>query len=152
MRKIVLLFIGISFLFTPSCTTTDPFGGDCFVPEVAVNATLNLNLPEYFHLQNIGQHLTLDAGNRGILVIHNYDDAFYAVERTCTYLSDRECSFIQVDSLNLQLRCGTYADTGFVQCCTSLFQLDGRLVNGPAQCNLKTYRTSFSGNVLNIGN
>lgn len=152
MKKIVLIIMSLSLIINQSCDDNPNINANCFVPDVAVNATINMNLPQYFHLQNIGEHLLLQGGNRGIYVVHNYDDGYYAVERTCVYQSDNTCSTIHMDSLNLQLRCGQYADTGFVKCCESLYQLDGRLVNGPAVCNLKNYRVSVQNNVLLIAN
>lgn len=152
MKKIILILACMSLIFNESCNTGPNLSTNCFVPEVAVNASVNMSLPQYFHLQNIGEHMFLNGGNRGIFLVHNYDDAFYAIERTCVYQADNACSTIQVDSLNLQLRCGTYSDTGFVKCCESLYQLDGRLVNGPALCNLKAYRVSVQSNVIQIAN
>ena len=137
---------------TSSCKDDGIYNGDCFIPEVAVNEVVNMSLPSYFHLQSLGGHVMLDAGNKGIFLVHNYDDQFYAVERTCTYQSDQSCSEIHVDSFNLRLRCGTYADTGFVECCASKFQFSGLLTEGPARCNLKPYRVAVDGNNIYVTN
>ncbi len=153
MRYIALVIILAGLATIHSCKPDDPYAGDCFIPEVVVNQTINMDLPEYFHLSNIGEFMFLEnAGNRGIFLVHNYDDYYYAIEQTCTYQSESDCSTIEVDSTNLQLRCGTTVDTGFVECCTSKFLFDSRVVEGPARCNLKTYRVNRSGNTLFINN
>lgn len=152
MKKIGLIICCIGLLFSESCKDDNQLTGDCFVPDVSVNLTVNMDLPEYFHLQTLGGSIELDAGNRGVFLIHNYDDAFYAIERTCTYQSENECAKLHVNETTLQLRCGTPADTGFVNCCNSTFLFDSRVVSGPAVCNLKTYRLSKNGNTLYISN
>ncbi len=151
--KNILLIIAVFGAFTyTSCKSDDIYSGDCYVPDIPVNITINMSFAEHFLLQNMGEYKYLEGGNRGIFLVHNYDDYYYAIERTCTYQSDLECSKIFVDSLNLQLRCGTETDTGFVECCTSKFTFDSRVIAGPSRCNLKTYRVNKSGNTLYINN
>jgi nitrite reductase/ring-hydroxylating ferredoxin subunit len=153
MKKLWLVIILLgSTLSYIGCDSDPIYSGECYVPEVAVNVTLNMSLPEYFLLQNTGEYRYVEGGNRGIFVVHNYDDVYYAIERTCTYKSDNECAKIFVDSTTLQLKCGTEVDTGFVECCNSRFLFDSRVVNGPARCNLKTYRINLSGTTLYINN
>ena len=151
MKK--LTFIIVLFLSSYGCSTENIYGsGDCFIPEVAVNETINTALPQYYHLQTIGNYSFLPGGNNGIFLVHNFDGMFYALERTCPYQSDNECSVIQIDSTSLQLKCGAYADTGFVKCCDSRYLLDGLLIQGPSICNLKRYRVNASGSTLFINN
>ena len=152
MNRIILILLILGVVSFDSCKSDDLYSGDCFVPEVSVNYTINMNLPEYFQLQNLGEFLYLEGGNRGVFLVHNFDDVYYAVERTCTYKSDLECAKIFVDSLTLQLRCGAEVDTGFIQCCTSKYQFDSRVTEGPSRCNLKTYRINRNGNILYINN
>jgi len=153
MKKIWLVILLASFgIYNTGCKSDSLYEGECYVPDVPVSVTINMSLPEYFLLQNTGEYRYVEGGNRGIFVVHNYDDVYYAIERTCTYKSDNECAKIFVDSTTLQLKCGTEVDTGFVECCSSRFLFDSRLVNGPARCNLKTYRLSLSGTTLFINN
>ena len=135
-----------------SCDKNNPYLGECYIPEIAVNQVINLSLPEYFKLRNIGEFVYLTGGNRGIFLIHNYDDVFYALERTCPYQSDVECAKVSLDSTTLQLKCGSYVDTGFVECCTSKYTLDGRVTEGPSKCNLRFYQISIQGDNLFINN
>lgn len=134
------------------CKPDNPYVGDCYIPPVGVNEVVNMSLPEYFRLQNLGEYITLDAGNRGIFVVHYFDDRYYALERTCTYQSDDACARVVIDTTNLQLICGAYADTGFVQCCASKYQFDGLVVSGPSVCNLKPYVVNLQDNTLFINN
>lgn len=152
--RLLLRYIAILLLIFSgnSCKDEPLYSGECFIPDIAVNEVVNISLPEYFVLQDIGGFVQLDGGNRGIFVVHNYDDIFYALERTCPYESDKDCSVIHVDSLNLRLRCGTYADTGFVECCASKYQFSGLVTEGPSRCNLKPYRINKEGNLLYINN
>ncbi len=154
MKRLVVILVILGFALG-SCNTEDPFdGGDCFISEIAVNLTINMNLPEYFNLQNLGEFVSFEtAGNRGVYVIHNYDDLFYAVERTCTYKSDDECSRVVLDKDILQLRCGEFTDdTTFVECCASTYDFNSARLTGPTICNLKTYRVNRSGNMLVVSN
>jgi nitrite reductase/ring-hydroxylating ferredoxin subunit len=151
-KKALIIFFSVVLLSGSSCDDNSPYDGECYIPDIGVNQVINLNLPEYFHLQNIGEFTFLKGGNRGIFLIHNYDDIFYALERTCPYKSDNECSQVLVDSNILRLRCGTQVDTGFVECCASKFLFDGRVVEGPSKCNLKFYQVTFQGSNLFINN
>ncbi|PCJ66000.1 MAG: hypothetical protein COA58_07940 [Bacteroidetes bacterium] len=152
MRFTAFIAIVLALTLNQSCKPDNELIGDCFVPSVSVNLTINMTFPEYFNLQNLGEYKAFEAGNRGIYVIHNYDDIFYAIERTCTYQSDNECSKIYLDNDILQLRCGTPADTGFVKCCESTYAFSSGYLTGPTRCNLKTYRISRSGNTLYVSN
>lgn len=154
MKKLTLILFLFGFLAT-SCDPDDPFeGGDCFIPEVAVNLTINMNLPEYFNLQNLGEFVSFEnEGHRGVYVIHNYDDFFYAIERTCPYQSDNDCAQVTLDNDILQLRCGEFvSDTSFSECCASTYDFNSARLTGPTICNLKTYRVNRSGNVLYVSN
>lgn len=129
----------------------DP-GGDHPVPAASVNLTINTDLPTYFKLKNLGSYVYEDGGNRGILVIHGFDDQFYAFDRLCTHLPDLTCSLIHVDSMNLNLRCGHFSDTTWVPCCESKYQMDGLVQQGPAKYPLRQYPVAINGSILYIRN
>jgi hypothetical protein len=153
MNRVGLISIVIAFLLNAGCKPDDVFTGDCFVPEKNVNFTLNMNLPEYFNLQNLGEYLDLDGGNRGVYIIHDFDGNFIAIERTCTYQSDDSCARVVLDDQSLQLRCGSFdSENEFVPCCGSSYSFNGSLLTGPSRCRLKTYRLSRQGNVLYVAN
>ena len=152
IKKLLIITILCSGVGLHSCDTSDPYIGECFIPDRAVNQVVNMSLPEYFKLRNIGEFVYLTGGNRGVFLIHNYDDVFYALERTCPFQSDDECARVELDSSVLRLRCGETVDTGFVECCSSKYTLDGRVLEGPSKCNLKFYQVSQQGDNLFINN
>ena len=150
MRKLNLILA--LFLAMHSCDTTPPNGGPVFIPDVPVSITVNMELPLHFHLQNLGGYSLLDGGHRGIFLVHNFDDEFYALERTCTFQPDDSCAVIQIDTTNIQLRCGTYGPSGYETCCESLYSFDGMPLQGPSQFALKRYRVFQNGSLLTIRN
>ncbi|MBO6515351.1 MAG: hypothetical protein JJ975_02270 [Bacteroidia bacterium] len=150
MRK--LLFILLAVFFASSCNDNTPGNGQVFIPDVPVSITVNLDLPSHFHLQNLGSFSLLEGGHRGIFLVHNFDDEFYALERTCTFNTDLSCSHIQVDSSNIQLRCGTYDNDTFAECCQSLYSFDGFVLQGPSRFALKRYQVFRNGSLLTIRN
>ena len=153
MRKVYFILICLALCFNQSCKPDDPFVGDCFVQNAAVNITINMDLPEYFNLRNLGEFISFDdQGHRGVYVIHNYDDIYYAIERTCTYQSETDCAKVVLDNDILQLRCGTLQDTSFTPCCGSAYSFNSGFLSGPTRCNLKTYRVARNGNSLYISN
>ena len=147
--KYILLFI-VPFLL--SACKDEGNNGYSYIPDVPVNITVNTDLPLYFHLQTPGAYSLLNGGYRGIFLVHHFDDKFYAIERTCSYQTDLNCAVIQVDTSIIQLRCGTYADTGFVSCCNSQFSFEGFVIQGPATFPLKQYPVYQNGNLLTIRN
>lgn len=152
MNKPGYILILLGLMVNQSCKPNDPFIGDCFIPNQAVNITINMDLPAYFNLQNLGEYLEIKQGNRGVYVIHNFDDRYYAVERTCPYQSDEPCAQVYLNETSLQLICGQQKDTVFTPCCGSIYDFNGMYLSGPARCNLKTYSLVKQGNTLYINN
>lgn len=147
------LWVVILLVFVASsCNDDTPTNGNIFIPNVPVSITVNMELPSHFHLQNLGGFSLLEGGNRGIFLVHNFDDEFYAIERTCTFDPEIECGFIQVDSSNIQLRCGVYESDTFRQCCQSLYSFDGFVLQGPSRFPLRQYQVFRNGNLLTIRN
>lgn len=146
-----LTYLAAIFCMSVSCGE-DPYSGDCYIPPASVSYVINMNLPEYFHMQNLGAMMYLEGGNKGVLLIHNYDDRFYALERTCPYASDLSCSQVVADSISLRLRCGTYNGADFDTCCGSTYTYDGRVMEGPSRCGLKQYSVGVSNNTIYLSN
>jgi len=122
------------------------------IPDGPVNLTINLDLPLHFHLNNMGTFAYFAGGHKGVLLIHNFDDQFYAFERTCTHQPDLSCSRVEVDSLLLDIRCGSYEDGQWTECCTSRFFFNGQVEQGPAQLPLKQFSTAKNGSILTVRN
>ena len=122
------------------------------VPIVPVNVRVNMELPAYFDLRFPGNYVYInDRGHKGITVIHGFDGEFYATDRTCPYEPFEECSRVELGS-DFTFRCGSRVNGVFQKCCSSTFQYDGILTNGPATFDLRRYRVFKSGNILDITN
>lgn len=143
----VLLFATVFLL----CNCKDDPMDSHPVNPAPVNLTINTDLPSYFHLKNMGGFIYETGGNKGILLIHAYDDNFYALDRACTHNPDWACSLIHVDSSRLNLRCGNY-DSTWKPCCDSRFQFDGTVTKGPAKYPLRAYPVSINGSILYVRN
>jgi Rieske Fe-S protein len=151
MNRIFLFFIVV--IFTASSCQDDEVFSECYLPAVGVNITINTDLPTNFHLKSLGSYSYLDGGQNGVILMHDFNDEFVALERTCTHLPDNSCSRIFVDSINLLLRCGTFEnDTTWNECCPSQFEYSGLLRTGPARCNLQPYSVIANGSTLSIRN
>lgn len=151
-KFITALSIVLLAMFSTSCGDDDRPSVYNDIPDLPVNLTLNTDLPSYIHLKNVGTYVYEPGGSRGVLVIHNFDDRFYAYERTCTHLPDLQCSRIYVDSISLNLRCGGFEDTTWVPCCDSKYGFDGIPTQAPATFPLKQYSIRQNGSILTVRN
>ena len=140
------------FLLVSSCDDNTTNNGQVLIPNVPVSVTVNMALPSHFHLQNLGGYSLLEGGNRGIFLVHNFDDEFYAIERTCTFNPDLDCAHIQIDTSNIQLRCGVYENDTFSSCCQSLYSFDGLVLQGPSRFGLRRYNVFRNGDLLTVRN
>jgi len=122
------------------------------IPKGPVNITLDLNLLDYQHLLVPGGFTYVEGGVKGVLIIHDFDDNWYAFERTCAWQPLNACSKIWVDTQSIQLKCGEYASGGFQPCCESRYLFGGLPLKGPAAGSLARYNISRSGNLLYVYN
>lgn len=146
--KIKVIYLGL-FLILFSCkkgeVNSDP------IPEVPVSITINLALQTPF-LDIPGSFFYESAGFKGLVVVHDFDGAIKVFDRTCSFQPRSNCNMLHVDTASLQLRCGNYDSTGFVKCCNSRFDFSGFVAHEPAVFPIKQYRTSRTGNLLNVVN
>lgn len=124
------------------------------VPNVYVNKQINLNNPLYADLNAAGSHIYInDEGYRGIILYHSFDGSYLAHDRACTYHPDESCASVSVNASNIQIECGSFDHNNeWQECCGSLFDMDGRVLEGPAVYPLKRYYVSQSGSILTISN
>lgn len=135
--KLVLIFLLVPLLVT--CKREQQV-----VPNVPVNIVLYLNDPQNISLTTIGGWQYVSGGNRGIVVHRKSQTEFIAFDRTCPYKPDETNSQVSVDSSNVLLE---------DRSCGSKFLLsDGSAIQSPAIVPLRTYTTSFDGNVIRIVN
>lgn len=148
--------LAISLVFVLARCNKDNGQQQNDVPNVPVNITVNMNLPDYLSLQSQGGWAYLNGGVKGIVLYHHYDDNYYALERNCPYQPFDDCATVTVELNNVFLRCGKYksdTDTTWIPCCNSHYSLEsGFLISGPSRYSLKNYRVSRSGNVLYVTN
>lgn len=122
------------------------------IPTGPVNLTIDLNLPANSALLGPGGFAYYEGGVRGVLVIHDYDDEWYAFERTCAWEPLTPCSKIWIDTIDIQMKCGNYENDTFRSCCQSRYLFNGMPVKGPARGLLARYKLSRSGNLLYVYN
>jgi len=150
-RILIAISALLTLLFLSNCKDSG-INPNNFIPSGPVSLVINTDLPEYYHLKTPGQYTYQPGGNRGVIVIHYFDDTYIAVERTCSFEPDLACARIYVDSTNLVLRCGGFNINKWVPCCDSKFLFNGQISQGPAQYSLRTYFTQVNGSVITVRN
>ncbi len=151
MKKSLSLLFLFSCFCLFSCKDDTP-NSNAYIPSGPVSLVINTDLPEYYHLKTPGTYIYQPGGNRGVIVIHDFDDKYLTIERTCSLEPDKACAKIYVDSSSLNLRCGGFNNTLWLPCCDSRFTYNGWVYQGPAQYPLRTYNTTLSGSVITIRN
>ncbi len=121
-----------SLLISPSCKKEKNNGS---IPNVSVNLSLALSLPEFAPLNSVGNSIEITGGYKGILVYHRFQNEFVAFELACPYDPLEPEAIVEKDSSNV---------IGVDYHCGSKFYLtDGSVLQGPANKPLKQYQTSF---------
>ena len=151
MKSTALLFGFLGLLMMDSCKD-EANNANSYVPSGVVNLVINTDLPEYFRLKTRGNYIYAPGGNRGVIVIHDFDDTYVAIERTCSFEPDKECSKLYVDSSSINIRCGSFNQSQWIPCGDSRFMYSGQVTLGPAQYPLRQYLVSENGNTLTIRN
>ena len=107
------------------------------IPYVAVNLTINLDLPSYQPLISPGGVAYVNGGSRGIIIYRNFDE-FVALDRHSTVNSTDPCAIVDVNPDNqFEL-----IDT----CSGAVYSImSGVALDGPAQYALQRYNTSWDG-------
>lgn len=147
MKRLSFFLLPLLVLLT-ACRDDSPNANP--VPDVPVYTTITLNTPQYQSLNMLGGYAYVDAGYRGIVVVRDLTDRFWAFDRACTYHPEADCAKVSVDSSGLFLRCGHYTDMGFEECCSSRYYSDGSVAEGPARFPLKPYMVSRVGAAITI--
>lgn len=151
LRAYLIVILGVSLNLNSACRDTIN-ANDTPVPSVPVNLTLNTDLPAYYYLKTPGTWIYLEGGNRGVVLVHNFDGQYLAFDRTCSYQPDLSCSRVSIDSTAYFFKCGEQQTDSFIKCCDSQFQLNGLVNGGPAQFPLRPFQVSISGANIYINN
>lgn len=114
------------------------------VPSVPVNLTIYPNDPLNFDIQAIGGWMYFSGGVNGIVVYRKSEQEFVALERSSTKNPSDVKSRVIVLNDNFTLH-DTISDSKWRL-------MDGAVTQGPAEWPLRTYRTSYDGNLLKVIN
>ncbi|WP_190810051.1 hypothetical protein [Flagellimonas sp. S3867] len=138
----------ILLLFLMACSS-DSTNRNPFLQEVNFRFEINLNLPLYNNLNNIGNPVYIrntGVGTRGIFVMKSSLDSFFAFEASCPNHAPNNCSTMTIDGQNVVCSCEDFT--------YSLFT--GQHLNRPDDGNryydLLFYRATQSGNIIAIFN
>lgn len=140
MKKIII-FILLFSLFACSDSDTDP---NNILPNVPVNETVFLDLPQYIDLNAVGGWAYSQGGISGIILYRAGINNFIAWERSAPHLSPKGCSQMIVKNSILM----------FCSCDDSKFQIiDGAPMTDGINYAAKQYRVDLLGNnTLHITN
>ncbi len=114
------------------------------IPEVYVDFYVNINDPQFFNLQSVGNYVYVKGGVAGIVIYRQSVAAFVAFDRCCSYKPDDRCQ-VEIDTTtNQKLVCPH---------CHSEFSLnDGSVLKSPATLPLKQYKADFDGEKVHVYN
>lgn len=133
-----ILFISILTLTLNSCNKRDDF-----VPNVFVDVYVDTSLPSYFDISAPGGWMYVNSEGSQGLIIYRYDlTGFLVYDRHATFEPINNCVLEVEDDLTVSDPCSSSTYSIF----------DGSIITGPANQPLKTYQTSFNGNILRIYN
>ncbi|MAU15222.1 MAG: hypothetical protein CMH46_06735 [Muricauda sp.] len=130
-----------------SCSS-DRNNGNPYLQEVAFRFELNLNLPLYNNLNNIGNPIYVGndgVGTRGAFVI-NAGSSFMAWEASCPNHAPNDCSTMTIDGQNVVCSCEGYTYNLFTG------QLLDRPDDGNRYYDLLFYSATQNGNTVIISN
>jgi len=114
------------------------------VPSVPVTVVLYPGDPLNFTLQGIGGWKYVDGGINGIVVYRKSQQEFVAIERSSSYYPSNAAAKVKVQNDNFTLKDTISGSSWQI--------IDGALIQGPAEWQLRTYGTSYDGNILRITN
>ncbi|WP_439150964.1 hypothetical protein [Winogradskyella sp.] len=135
MKKLFSLLFCVVFL---SCSK-DSNNNNCnFLLNVGVNATVNLNLPQFNQLQFPVNAVRLEGfGNEGIILVRVNSSTLVAWDGADPNHVPSACSTLRIEGLNGVCDCGDGNEYSLVS---------GQLVSDTNQpCTLKPYRVDFIG-------
>jgi hypothetical protein len=154
VRKSKIIFFSITLIATFSLITCKKSKNDV-IPDVYVEFYINLNDPEFFDLNAIGNSKIITSATNnwgidaagfngnGIIVYRSLPDEFNAYDRTCPYdYAENELSIkINIDGFN-----------GVCPQCKTTYALYGMgtPISGPGHYPLKNYKTSFDGQYVHV--
>lgn len=136
MKKCLVLILIL--ITSVSCSRDDRINNCNFLFDTAVNADVNLNLPQFSQLQFISNSVYIpNQGNAGIIVT-NVGTGLRAWDAADPNHAPTSCSLLSIE--------GSEAVCGCQDANTYSLFTGAPLENGNLACGLKEYRVSPSGN------
>lgn len=120
-----------------------------FLQEIGFAFDLNLNLPLYSPLTNIGSSVYVgnqQVGTKGVFVTNTGFDVFRAFEASCPNHAPNDCSTMTMSGQVATCSCEDYEYSLFTG------QMLNRPDDGRRYYDMLEYRASFSGNTVIISN
>ncbi len=141
MKYLILFF---SLIFLSSCKD-DFVDNNKYLPNIAVNFSVDLNLPEANGLLTVGGFAKFpDKGIRGVIVFNNGLDNYVAFDLACPHIPLQDCSTMTFNQGDLFMKC-ICDDEKFSK-------LDGSPLNPNITYAARMYLVEKSGNSLFIHN
>lgn len=141
-----LIFIACMLFFGAACTPE--YGQrNPYLQEVRFSVELNLNLPAYAPLQQVGNPVLITApgvGTQGVYVINTGFDQFRAFEAACPNHTPNTCSLLTLSGQNGVCSCEGYTYTLFTG------QMLQRPNDGKRYYDLLSYQAALYGNTLRV--
>jgi len=136
MKKLLLLLIFSVFF---GCSKSRNVNNCNFLLDIGVNATVNLNLPQFNQLQFPVNAIRLEGfGNEGLILVRINSATLIAWDGADPNHSPSPCSALTIDGLNAVCECGDGNEYNLVT---------GQIVSDtPQPCTLKPYRVEDIGN------
>nr|WP_314896161.1 hypothetical protein [uncultured Flavobacterium sp.] len=137
MKKYILLFLIISFLF--SCSDNGFDNKNPYLPNYSFTLDINMNLPAYSNLQYPSNAIYYSGvGAKGIFVF-NTGSGYNAFDAACPNQALSSCSTMTIKGINVVCPCDSKEYSLFTG-------------QGSSQYPLKQYRVEVNGNVLRVYN
>jgi nitrite reductase/ring-hydroxylating ferredoxin subunit len=141
LKAPLLLIFVLSTLIIGGCSKEEQKNE---IPVVPVNFVVSPNSTEYIELNSVNGWVTVTGGYQGIIIFRKSLTEFMAYERACPYDWEQPDARVTVEASGITAVCPV---------CKSKFILtDGTPFEGPTHYPLKTYQTTYDGNLLFITN
>ncbi len=140
MKKIILL---LTILFITSCDE-DIVDNNKYLPNISVNFSVDLNLPEGNNLLINGYNIFPNEGIRGIIIFNNGLGNFVAFDLACPHIDLQDCSTMTFNQTDLYMKCDCDGE--------EFSKIDGAPKNPAIQYAARYYIVTKTGNILYIHN
>ena len=145
MKHIWSLFL-VVILF--SCDT-DRSNRNPYLQEIGFRFEINLNLPKYSPLTNVGNAVYVNAngvGTKGAFVINSGFNQYLAFEASCPNHAPNECSTMTLNGQEVTCSCEDYTYNLFTG------QLSNTPKDGRRYYDMLNYNATGNGNIVSISN